>query len=163
MNKVYYEEDFFVVEGGAIWESVDLCGKEKHQSVPCGLVSHTGVGGLTLGGGIGWLSRLHGLSCDSLIRAEIICADGQILKIDENNHSELFWAIKGGGGNFGVVSKFYFKPTQVPPTCTFYSCNYSGKNPEKAIQNYIQLCENAPDSLTYYLFTSSNSVCFLFI
>jgi FAD/FMN-containing dehydrogenase len=77
--------------------------------VPAGVISHTGVGGLTLGGGMGWVSRKYGLTIDSLLGAEMVTAQGEILWVDARSDSELFWGIRGGGGNFGIVTRFRFR------------------------------------------------------
>jgi FAD/FMN-containing dehydrogenase len=77
-------------------------------------VSTTGVAGLTLGGGSGWLERKHGLACDNLLAAELVTADGQILEVDDERHPDLFWAIRGGGGNFGVATRFKFRLHELP-------------------------------------------------
>ena len=78
-------------------------------------MSHTGVGGLSLGGGIGWLMRKHGLAVDNLVQAEVVTAEGEILGVSASDHSDLFWALRGGGGNFGVVTSFRFALHPVAP------------------------------------------------
>ncbi|MFL6180016.1 MAG: FAD-binding oxidoreductase [Actinomycetes bacterium] len=101
------------VGGGATWREVDAAAGAHGLTVPCGILGSTGVGGLTLGGGIGYLARQAGLTIDNLISAEMTLADGRQVTASESEHSDLFWAIRGGGGNFGVVSMFEFKAQSV--------------------------------------------------
>ncbi|MDX5419976.1 MAG: FAD-binding oxidoreductase [Hymenobacteraceae bacterium] len=97
------------VEGGCTWHKVDHATHAFGLAVPSGIVSSTGVAGLTLGGGIGHLSRRFGLTIDNLLEADMVLADGSFVKVNEEENPDLYWAIRGGGGNFGVVTSFLFK------------------------------------------------------
>ena len=119
------------VGGGAIWRDVDDATQQHGLAVPGGVVSDTGVAGLTLGGGYGWLRRKYGLSSDSLLEAELVTADGSVLTASADENPDLFWAIRGGGGNFGIVTTFTFQLHEVGPevafAATFYPLEDAGR------------------------------------
>ncbi|HEY4603595.1 MAG TPA: FAD-binding oxidoreductase [Blastococcus sp.] len=135
------------VQGGALNADVDAATQAHGLAVPLGLVSHTGVGGLTLGGGMGWLSRLGGLSIDHLFAAEVVVADGRILRAAEDENPDLFWALRGGGGNFGVVTEFEFGLLEAGPMVQFGLFFWGQEQGREALRLAREVIADLPRSM----------------
>jgi FAD/FMN-containing dehydrogenase len=135
------------VQGGALWGDVDHETQGYGLATTGGMVSHTGVGGLSLGGGIGWLMRKHGLSVDNLVEAEVVTAEGDIILASANDHPDLFWALRGGGGNFGVVSLFRFTLHPVGPTVMAGPVFWAAEDTTDVLRFYREFVTDAPDEL----------------
>ncbi len=137
-----------VAEGGVLWQELDAATQEHGLATTGGLVSTTGIAGFTLGGGIGWLMRKHGLACDNLRSAQLVTADGQVITASAAQNSELFWGLRGGGGNFGVVTSFEFDLHPVGPTVTAGAVFYDGERAEEILRFYREFAADLPDELT---------------
>ena len=136
------------VGGGAIWSEVDNATQPHGLAVPGGVVSDTGVAGLTLGGGYGWLRRKYGLSSDSLKAAELVTADGSVITASADENPDLFWAIRGGGGNFGIVTTFTFELHEVGPEVAFAATFYPLEDAAEVMRGWRSYVEGAPDEVT---------------
>ena len=134
------------VEGGATWGDVDHAAHAFGLAVPTGIISTTGVAGLTLGGGHGYLSRKYGLTIDNLLEADIVLADGSLVKASEEGNEDLFWAIRGGGGNFGVVTSFLFRGN---PVSTVYAgpMFWELDQAEEVLRWYREFSVQAPEDM----------------
>lgn len=144
------EEASATVSPGATLADLDHEAQVYGLALPVGINSTTGVGGLTLGGGFGWLSRKFGMTIDSLISAEVITVEGERLVCSEDKYADLFWAIRGGGGNFGVVTSFKFKLHQVNPSVLAGPVVFDITQAKEVLYRYREFCKNAPDELTVW-------------
>ncbi len=135
------------VAGGATWADVDRETQVFGLAAPGGIVSTTGVAGLTLGGGQGWLRRTHGMTCDNLLSADVVTADGELVVASEDEHPDLFWALRGGGGNFGVVTSFEFRLHPVGPIVAFAGPVYPLEESASVLAGLRGLLADAPDEL----------------
>jgi FAD/FMN-containing dehydrogenase len=136
------------VQGGALWGDVDRETQLFGLATPGGVVSDTGVAGLTLGGGYGWLRRKYGLSCDNLLAAEIVGADGQVRTASADENPDLFWALRGGGGNFGIATSFTFRLHPLGPIVAFTGVFYPQAEAEQVLRGYREYFANAPDEVS---------------
>jgi FAD/FMN-containing dehydrogenase len=136
-------------QGGCLLSDLDKATQEHGLAVPAGAISHTGVGGLVLGGGFGNIMRKHGLSIDNFIGAEVVLATGEIVQADEEQHADLFWALRGGSGNFGIVTEFRFTCHQIGPlyvSAALYELDHA----RTALQAFREeMGSGAPDELQW--------------
>lgn len=136
------------VQAGATWGDVDRETQKFGLAVPGGVISTTGVAGLTLGGGIGWLHRKHGLACDSLRSVELVTPDGELLRASEEENADLFWGVRGGGGNFGVVTSFEFEAHPLGPIVMCGAPIYPIEAAEEIFPKWRDWTETVPDEVT---------------
>jgi FAD/FMN-containing dehydrogenase len=135
------------VQGGALWGDVDRETQAYGLATTGGIVSHTGVAGLTLGGGVGWLMRKHGLTIDNLLAVNLVTADGERLRASDDEHPDLFWALRGGGGNFGVVTSFEFRLHALGPTVLAGPVLWDAADVTEVLRFYRDFVRAAPDEL----------------
>ncbi|GAA1600831.1 FAD-binding oxidoreductase [Kribbella sancticallisti] len=136
------------IGGGALLGALDVAAQRYGLATTAGNVSHTGVGGLTLGGGTGWLGRLLGLACDNVASYELVTADGAVLRVDAKNHPDLFWALRGGGGNFGVVTEFEFRLHPVGTQAMVVNLDYEMDEARTALRGWRDLLAHTPRRAT---------------
>ncbi|HET8758463.1 MAG TPA: FAD-binding oxidoreductase [Solirubrobacteraceae bacterium] len=136
------------VGGGATWGAVDRATQQHGLATTGGRVSSTGVAGLTLGGGSGWLERMHGLACDNLLAAELVTADGRLVRASETENRELLWALRGGGGNFGVVTALELRLHPVGPEVYGGLLMYPAARGPELLRRWRDVMRDAPEELS---------------
>ncbi len=134
--------------GGATIGDVDRETQAFGLAVPLGIVSQTGIAGLTLCGGHNWLNRKHGFACDNLVSVDLVTADGQYLTASETQNADLFWAVRGGGGNFGIVTSFEFEAHPIGPEVTFCAAFYPMEDVARKFRYWRDFVADAPDEFT---------------
>ena len=150
MNAVEVDPDAgtALIQGGALWGDADRETQAYGLVAPGGVVSDTGVAGLTLGGGEGWVRRKYGLSCDNLLSARVVGADGKVRTASADENPDLYWALRGGGGNFGVVTSFTFKLHPVGPIVAFAGVFYPVDQAAEVLRGLRDWVADAPDEVT---------------
>jgi FAD/FMN-containing dehydrogenase len=138
-------------EPGLLWRELDAGTQEHGLAVTGGIVSGTGIAGFTLGGGIGWLHRRYGLTVDSLLAADVVTADGILIRASDDENPDLLWGLRGGGGNFGVVTAFEYQGHPVGPQLSAGLVFYRADDLVPVIRGYRDLMAGAPDELTLLL------------
>ncbi|HTD13441.1 MAG TPA: FAD-binding oxidoreductase [Steroidobacteraceae bacterium] len=145
------------VGGGAWVVHVDAATQKEGLATTLGQISNTGVGGLTLGGGFGWLSRRFGLACDNLVSAQLVTADGKLRRVSAKDEPDLFWAIRGGGGNFGVATSLEYRLHPLAPEVLAGHVDFPGPQVKDAIEFYANLVSNAAHELSVDLGLSAGA------
>ena len=135
-------------QGGATLGDLDRETQVLNMAVPAGVVSTTGIAGLTLGGGLGWLRKKYGLSIDNLVSVDIVTADGTFLTACEKEHSDLFWAVRGGGGNFGIITSFEYNMYPIGPMVTLAAPFYPAEEAKEILPVWREFIESSPDEIS---------------
>lgn len=135
-------------QGGVLWGELDKATQKHGLHVPGGRITTTGIGGFTTGGGYGWTSSVHGLALDNLVSAEVVTADGSVLEASEEANAELFWGIRGGGGNFGIVTRFNFRLHQLGPIVLAGMALWPVSEAPRVLRAWRDLADGAPDELS---------------
>jgi FAD/FMN-containing dehydrogenase len=138
------------VEPGATLADLDEAAQSHGLATPVGINSTTGIAGLTLGGGFGWLTRKYGMTVDNLVSVEVVTADGKRIRASENENADLFWAIRGGGGNFGVVTQFEFKLHEVGPQILAGLIVFPFDQAKQVLTQYREFVKSAPEELNVW-------------
>ncbi len=138
------------IEGGATLSDLDAATQVHGLATPIGINSTTGIAGLTLGGGFGWLSRKYGMTIDNLESAEVVTASGEVVRAGATEHADLYWALRGGGGNFGVVTRFEFQLHPVGPDVLSGLIVYPLAEAKTVLQQYREFIAKAPEELTVW-------------
>jgi FAD/FMN-containing dehydrogenase len=134
--------------GGVSWGEFDAATQEHGLHTPGGRVTTTGIGGFTTGGGYGWTSSKHGLTCDNLVSAEVVLADGRVVRASEHENSDLFWGIRGGGGNFGIVTEFELRLHELGPIVMAGLAMWPLARGREVMQAWRDIADSAPDELS---------------
>jgi FAD/FMN-containing dehydrogenase len=137
--------------GGVLWGELDAATQAHGLATVGGIVTHTGIAGLTLGGGIGWLMRRHGATVDNLLAADVVTVDGDLLHASADENPDLFWGLRGGGGNFGVVTSFEYRLHAVGPTILGGPIYFALEDGPEVLRFYRDFIDGAPDELTTIL------------
>jgi FAD/FMN-containing dehydrogenase len=136
--------------GGCLLGNVDAATAPHRLIVPAGIMSETGVAGLALGGGIGWFSRKHGLTCDNFVSLELVLASGEVIEVSETSHPDLFWALRGGGGNFGIVTRFTFRGYDFGPMMRIGVSVYEPEHAAEALRAYAAMVPALPRTVGWH-------------